>query len=176
MFKIKGVAHFSNTVRTVHMKALRIYPNAVIHARLAAGFCANRWAEEFSNHSRCSMGHRPNEFILKFSPRSIVIRFFVSLCLSLFTGRMFDGTPPKTRVFQQKVDTRVSSRCSFFSNAFQILPPLAWNCFDSSSHLLSFIHGSRELIGDLQICHDRRYVITAPVKDKCASPSPLGTR
>lgn len=41
LIKIKGVAHFSsNAIRIAHMRALSTYPNAVIHARLAAGFCA----------------------------------------------------------------------------------------------------------------------------------------
>lgn len=179
-----SIAHLSNAVRIVHMKALSIYPNAVIHARLAAGFCANRWAEEFSNHSRWSMGHQPNEFILKFSPGSIVIRFFVSLTLLKFVYRahvwwhspQHKGIPIKSRYwrFDTMLDNlEIHHVVVCFPTLFKSRPTLAWNCLDSSSHLLSFIHGSRELMGDLQICHDRRYVITAPVRDAWQVRRPL---
>lgn len=93
--KIKKGRLILDAVRIVHMEALSVYPNAVIRA----AFCANRWAEEFSNHSRCSMGHRPNDFILKFSPGSIVIRFLVSLTLLKFVygARVWWRSPPQDK-------------------------------------------------------------------------------
>lgn len=131
------------------MKALSIYPNAVIHAQLAAGFCANRWAEEFSNHSRCSTGHRPNEFILKFSPRSIVIRFFVSLTLLKFVYRghvwwhssQDKGIPTKSRYWRfdtmhDNLEIRRTVVC--FPTSFKSSP----SCLELSSLIIpfSFIH------------------------------------